>query len=96
MRLLQKDPMKRIGYKGADEIKKHRWFEQINWWALQRKKIRAPFIPKLRGETDTINFSRDFTKLPIQLFRNNEDLSLQFSLEEDDKFQGFSYFQETG
>ena len=30
-RLLQKDPQKRLGSKGIEEIKQHPWFNQINW-----------------------------------------------------------------
>lgn len=31
VRLLDKDPKKRLGASGADEIKKHKYFKDINW-----------------------------------------------------------------
>lgn len=55
-KLLHKDFKKRLGHNGADEIKKHPWFDRINWQALKSKKVKAPFIPKLANETDTNNF----------------------------------------
>ena len=33
--LLKKDPMKRIGFNGANEIKEHPWFININWNYLE-------------------------------------------------------------
>jgi len=33
--LLKKDPMKRIGFNGANEIKEHLWFININWNYLE-------------------------------------------------------------
>ena len=34
-----KDPEKRLGRKGADEIKQHSWFSEINWKDLSEKKV---------------------------------------------------------
>lgn len=43
--LLIKDPAKRLGTKaGAEDIKKHPWFEGINW-ALLRHQI-PPYVPR--------------------------------------------------
>lgn len=43
--LLVKDPAQRLGTKaGAEEIKKHPWFEGINW-ALQRHQ-QPPYVPR--------------------------------------------------
>jgi len=40
-----KDPAQRLGTKaGAEEIKKHPWFEGINW-ALQRHQ-QPPYVPR--------------------------------------------------
>ena len=44
--LLQRQPHKRLGYKGGiNEIKKHPWLKDINWKDLYNGKINAPFIP---------------------------------------------------
>ena len=45
-RLLQRRPMKRLGYSGIKELKNHPWLKDIDWDLLRKKKIRAPYIPK--------------------------------------------------
>jgi serine/threonine protein kinase len=37
------DVDKRLGYNGAEEIKKHPFFKKINWDKIQ--DVQAPFIP---------------------------------------------------
>ncbi len=39
---------------GADEIKKHSFFSNIHFETLRRQE--APYIPKIRYQTDTSNF----------------------------------------
>ena len=48
--LLQRKPMKRLGYRGVGEIKNHDWMQSINWSLLEQKKIEAPFIPPLNEQ----------------------------------------------
>lgn len=48
----------------GSEIKKHRFFDGINWKKLEKKQIPAPFKPRITNPLDTSNFSTDFTKLP--------------------------------
>ena len=38
------DPKERIGYNNIDEIKKHKFFNTIDWKHLYHKTIRSPFI----------------------------------------------------
>ena len=45
-RLLQRRPVKRLGYCGIKDIKNHPWLKDIHWDILKKKKIRAPYIPK--------------------------------------------------
>lgn len=40
------DVEKRLGYNGADEIKKHPFFRKINWDKLLQ--VSPPFIPKVK------------------------------------------------
>ncbi|KAK5643144.1 hypothetical protein RI129_006989 [Pyrocoelia pectoralis] len=55
--LLRKNPMHRLGgVKGAQEVKDHPFFAQIDWIKLEERKIPPPFIPKIEGETDTRYF----------------------------------------
>ncbi|KAL1535685.1 non-specific serine/threonine protein kinase [Salvia divinorum] len=47
---------KRLGTRGADEIKAHRWFKGIEWDKLY--EMKAAFIPEVNGELDTQNFEK--------------------------------------
>lgn len=47
VKLLEKDPSKRLGKHGAEEVKKHKWFKGINWTDVFNKKIDPP-IPYLK------------------------------------------------
>lgn len=44
----------------ADEIKNHPWFSRIDWDAILNKRIRPPFIPKIKNETDVSCFDDEF------------------------------------
>ncbi|XP_069064285.1 ribosomal protein S6 kinase alpha-5 isoform X2 [Pleurodeles waltl] len=63
--LLIKDPKKRLGCGpgGSDEIKKHPFFQKINWDDLSKKKVQAPFRPVIRDELDVGNFAEEFTEM---------------------------------
>ena len=45
-KLLQRRPVKRLGYGGIKDLKNHLWLKDIDWDLLKKKKIRAPYIPK--------------------------------------------------
>ena len=48
--LLQRDPQKRLGNHGGDEIKRHPFFAKyIDWHRLMAKKIQPPFKPSVVG-----------------------------------------------
>jgi len=47
IRLLDRDPAKRLGANGAAEIKSHRFFESIDWRRLLQKKIQPTFRPNV-------------------------------------------------
>lgn len=53
-RLLEHDPFDRLGAGGAQEVKTHPFFEEINWNSLLRQK--AEFVPQLESEDDTSYF----------------------------------------
>ncbi|KAI3649756.1 hypothetical protein MP228_005388 [Amoeboaphelidium protococcarum] len=54
--LLTKNPSKRLGVNGIEEIKNHKWFQSINWEQLRRREIAPPFIPRFTHAADTRNF----------------------------------------
>ncbi|CAG9311718.1 unnamed protein product [Blepharisma stoltei] len=59
--LLNKDPNRRLGAEGADEIKRNPWFFDIDWVALEAKSIMPPFIPNISDPANSRYFSEEFT-----------------------------------
>ncbi|XP_068430381.1 serine/threonine-protein kinase N2 [Clinocottus analis] len=64
-KLLQKNPEKRLG--GGEEdalaIKKHKFFQRMDWAALLAKNLKPPFLPVIRALKDVSNFDEEFTRL---------------------------------
>jgi len=56
--LLTADLSKRYGNlsSGPDEIKYHRWWDNLVWDDIFEKKVQAPFKPQINGPNDTSNF----------------------------------------
>uniref|UniRef100_A0A8C2L7M3 protein kinase C n=1 Tax=Cyprinus carpio TaxID=7962 RepID=A0A8C2L7M3_CYPCA len=63
--LLQKNPEKRLGAgeQDANEVKKHRFFQGIDWEALLAKRVKPPFLPSVKAPADVSNFDEEFTRL---------------------------------
>lgn len=60
--LLNRNPKHRLGATDdAEELKRHPFFDDVDWDALSKKLITPPFKPKLKGELDTSNFDPEFT-----------------------------------
>jgi serine/threonine protein kinase len=88
-KLFIKDPEKRLGSgpNGLEDIKSQPFFSSINWDSILAKKIKPPFTPKLRSETDTRYIDPDFTSLaPTDSYHAGESLN-----DNENPFVGFSY-----
>lgn len=57
-RLLQHNPLDRLGTGGAHEVKEHVFFRDINWTSILRQK--AEFVPQLDHEDDTSYFDSEY------------------------------------
>lgn len=55
--LFIKDPSKRLGSNGSQEIKVHPWFSHVRWKELLNKEFKAPFIPIIHHDNGLNNFS---------------------------------------
>ncbi|XP_041825430.1 serine/threonine-protein kinase N2 isoform X2 [Melanotaenia boesemani] len=64
-KLLQKNPDLRLGSgeEDASDVKRHTFFQGMDWEALLAKKIKPPFLPVIRAPQDVSNFDEDFTRL---------------------------------
>ena len=83
-KLLIKNQDLRLGSnQGFIDIKEHSFFKGFDFKALEEKKIKAPFIPELKGSMDLTNFdskytSEEVTSSPIgqsslELIKKNEE-----------------------
>jgi serine/threonine protein kinase len=70
--LLEMDPSKRLGAKGAFEIKSHPFFESVNWDDLLEKKVPPPLIPVVNDDQDLSYFDKMFTEENIGDFTKPE------------------------
>lgn len=61
-RLLQKDPLKRIGCgpAGPNEIKQHPFFRGVDWEALEQKNVEPPYVPNVQSPEDIANIDDEF------------------------------------
>ena len=41
---------------GCKDIREHKWFIGFDWQLLHDKKIVAPWVPEIKGDTDTSHF----------------------------------------
>ncbi|XP_075987788.1 ribosomal protein S6 kinase alpha-5-like [Anticarsia gemmatalis] len=86
-KLLVKDPRRRLGggEGDADELKRHPFFQNLDWEAVARREIPAPFVPVLSHAADTCNFADEFTRMPPT------DSPAQAPKHHDKLFLGYSY-----
>ncbi|KAM3141821.1 hypothetical protein pb186bvf_006143 [Paramecium bursaria] len=86
--LFHKNPEKRLGTKGAQEIKDHPWFLNVNWDTLLKKAYKPPFVPLIKSDIDVSNFDPEFTDQPVDSVDPN---SLPISESVNQKYIGFTY-----
>ncbi|KAJ7905036.1 kinase-like domain-containing protein [Mycena leptocephala] len=87
--LLQRDPLKRLGAHGSEEIKKHPFFAKyIDWNRLLAKKYPTPFKPSVESVLDVANFDPDFTN---ELPQDSVVADSALSETVQDQFRGFTY-----
>ena len=95
-RFLEKDPGKRLGREGLEEIQKEPFFYGINFDDLKKKKYKASFIPNINLDDLSNNFDEeylelDITESPVESWINNEEFSEAFlkfdNKEEKDDFE---------
>lgn len=87
--LLTRDPSQRLGVNGADEIRRHPFFEKnIDFKRLLQKKIQPPFKPSVSSPVDVSNFDTVFTaEAPLDSVVEGSQLSQTVQAQ----FAGFSY-----
>ena len=79
-RLIIKDPVKRLGFKGISELKNHCWFRGFNWDELYNLKMKSPIDVEIKKNDKVDNF--DFIDAEtIKLFKkiiNSKEYKVAF------------------
>lgn len=71
--LLERDPEKRLGNNGFEEIKNHEFFNGLDWDLLEKRKLDTSIHPVIQGQVNTIFlqimyiFRRTLTTLLLNL-----------------------------
>lgn len=86
--LLKRNPKERLGSRSVDEIKRHIFFDGINWDALYQKEVESPFKPSINDELDVRNIDKMFTK---EVPRETPEVSM---LLQKKKFEQFTYVED--
>ncbi|TYZ59965.1 hypothetical protein PybrP1_002442 [[Pythium] brassicae (nom. inval.)] len=88
--LLHREPEKRLGSRGAAEVKAHRFFRSVDWdGLLWSEPPFKPSDPQSKEAGDTSNFDKEFTELPVTgtpMSRSSTGSALPRSM-----FTGFTY-----
>ena len=71
LKKLINDPEKRLGRNGAEEVKQHPYFKNVNWKHVKETLI-PPFIPDLKGPFDTKYFDEYEETEPFYPVNNND------------------------
>lgn len=79
---MERDPEKRL--QDPENIKLHPFFGSIDWQKLVAKAITPPYVPEVKGESDTSNIDPVFTE-------EAPDLSDEESGGDGRGFEGFTY-----
>ncbi|EPX72807.1 AGC/AKT protein kinase Sck2 [Schizosaccharomyces octosporus yFS286] len=93
--LLNRNSKNRLGANGdAEEVKRHAFFDDIDWEKLNAKKLSPPFKPIVEGEFDVSNFDVEFTNKEVPAdFVAVGDMSTSAPLSStvQNGFKGFTY-----
>lgn len=88
--------MKRLGANGGQEVRSHPFFAPIDWESLYRKAIVPPFQPcRNIDETDTNNFEKEFTMLPVNSVDEASIDPKALLQEPSETFLNFTYEEES-
>ena len=81
--LLEGDLTKRYGNLrgGAKDIKKHRFFNDLNWDKLEHMELEPPYVPKVKNASDISNFSTypDSTEPTVAVKKADDPFLIWFS-----------------
>ncbi|XP_029645740.1 protein kinase C delta type isoform X1 [Octopus sinensis] len=88
--LLERNPITRLGMPGCPqgEIRNHPFFKPIDWEKLERREIEPPFKPRVKSDSDSTNFDKEFTSDVAKLTPPDKELCKTI---DQKMFQNFSF-----
>jgi serine/threonine protein kinase len=86
-KLLERDPEKRLGYNGPEEIMAHPWFSDLDFEKLLKLEITPPFKPTVKGADDTGTIDEVFLTEKAEIPKTMEGASLVAK----SLFEGFTF-----
>jgi len=84
--LLERSPEKRL--QDPKAIKMHPYFKGVDWEKIVRKEVDPPFVPDVKGKTDTSQVDREFLAETPKL-SVDKDSNLSSTLQQN--FEGFTF-----
>ncbi|KAI6236760.1 hypothetical protein M3Y95_00192400 [Aphelenchoides besseyi] len=89
---MTKNPLRRLGcvqsQGSEDAIRAHPFFREIDWDALESRRVKPPFKPRIKGRRDVGNFDADFTREDPVLTPTEPSVVRTIA---QDEFRGFSF-----
>jgi hypothetical protein len=53
--LLDRDVERRLGSKGGEEVRAHRYFEGMDWEGVMAKRLPPPILPETDAATEALS-----------------------------------------
>lgn len=80
--LLDKDPATRLGCEGADQVKSHPFFKNINWKRLENGMWEVPFVPDPRAVycKDVLDIEQFSTVKGVNLDASDDSFYSKFNI----------------
>ena len=90
------NPNDRIGHgpNGSDDVKNHPFFDGVDWDLAMEQKLKPPFIPKLKSDTDLRYFDNMFTDEQIG-GPKRKNTNRDRDREPSNDYNGFTYMAES-
>lgn len=92
-RFFQKNPFKRLGARGVEEIMEHEFFEGVDWEALLEGTLDPPFKPQIASTKDVSNIHPKFLEQDIHSYAV-DDNDLKVNNLKNQYFEDFTFVSE--
>lgn len=60
-----------MGANGAEEVKSHPWLRDFPWDDLEKKRLKAPFVPPQDDNFDQKNINEEWRDIEDEQFKEN-------------------------